>query len=73
MKSLFWPHKYRNMANWFIAAGIMLFYFYYKGYRPDFLDLKTFAFASTFLEKKFLVFIQNNMLDEIAFVELNPR
>jgi len=71
MNQLLWPHKCRGFSYWFIAAGFLLSYFYYRGFRPDFLDIKTFAIASAFLEKKYFVFIQNNLLDEIAFLSLH--
>lgn len=68
MSNILWPHKYRKLSIWLLAAGVLLSYAYFKGYRPAFLALKTFAFASAFIQKQYLVFIENNILDELAFI-----
>ena len=68
MKTSLWPHKFRKISYWLIAAGVLLSYAHLKGYRPAFLDFETFAIASTFLQKRFFVLIENNFLDELAFL-----
>ena len=62
------PHAYRKLAFGAIGVGVLLLYFYFKGKRPSFLEINTFALASTYLEKRFFVMIKTNLLDELGFI-----
>lgn len=62
------PHTYRKFAFGAIGVGVLLLYFYFKGKRPSFLEIDTFALASTYLEKRFFVMIKTNLLDELGFI-----
>jgi hypothetical protein len=46
-----------------IIIGIIRFYF---GQKPDILDMKIFAFYSSYLESKYLEIIRNNMSEEFT-------
>jgi hypothetical protein len=46
-----------------IFFGVIRFYF---GVKPDMLDLKPFAFYSSYIENKYMQFIGNNLSEEIV-------
>jgi hypothetical protein len=58
----------------FKLAGLFFFIFgtisgvvrFYYGFKPDMLDLKPFAFFSSYLENKQFKFIGNNMSEEVV-------
>lgn len=62
------PYAYRKFSFGAIGVGVLLLYFYFKGKRPNFLEIDTFALASTYLEKRFFVMIKTNLLDELGFI-----
>ena len=43
-------------------------YLYFWGGKPDILNFKTFAFITTYLETRYFVMSQTNILDELAAV-----
>jgi hypothetical protein len=48
-------------------SGLILGIFRFKyGFKPDSLEIKTFALYSSYLENKFLEFTRNNMSEEIT-------
>lgn len=46
-----------------IIVGITRFYF---GIKPEALEIKVFAFYSSYLQSKFMQFISNNMIEELT-------
>ena len=66
-QNLLLPNRFRIKGYGILAAGILtaILRFYY-GYKPEILDLKVFAFYSSFLETKFFSIIEHNITDEIA-------
>ncbi len=49
------------------ALGGLLLYLYFYGVRPGFLNVSVPAIASTYLEKRYFLVVQTNLLDELAF------
>lgn len=46
-----------------LVAGMTRFYF---GNKPEILEIKVFAFYSSYLESKFMQIISNNMIEELT-------
>jgi branched-subunit amino acid transport protein AzlD len=61
------PGNFRFAGILFLVSGLFLgvirFYF---GIKPDVLDMKPFAFYSSYIENKYLQFVGNNMSEEIV-------
>jgi len=51
----------------FLAGGIILGIarFHYS-FKPDLLDMKMFAFSSSYIETKYMEFVKNNMSEEFT-------
>lgn len=64
----FFPHKFRYAGFVFIFLGIVAGYLYYFGGKPDFFVSPVFAMVTSYLETRFFVMAQTNLLDEIAAV-----
>lgn len=64
----FFPHKFRYAGYVFIFLGIVAGYLYYFGGKPDFFVSPVFAVVTSYLETRFFVLAQTNLLDEIAAV-----
>ena len=51
----------------FFIAGLLLgIARFYYGFKPDALDLKVFAFYSSYLESKYMQVLKNNMCEELT-------
>jgi len=51
----------------FILLGITgIYFFIFRGIKPELLQLNTFTFLSKYLETKFFTIIKNNQGDELA-------
>ena len=50
-----------------LIIGMIRFYF---GVKPEVLEIKVFAFYSSYLQTKFMQFISNNMIEELTGVFL---
>jgi len=61
------PGGFRPLGFIFVFSGFILgtARFYY-GIKPDALNLKIFAFYSSYLESKYLEIIRNNMCEEVV-------
>jgi hypothetical protein len=59
------PRNFRFVGIIFFIFGLILGVarFYY-GFKPDLLDMKMFAFYSSYLETKYMEIIRNNMCEE---------
>lgn len=62
------PHKFRYAGFIFILFGIVAGYVYYFGTKPDFFVTPVFAMLTSYLETRFFVMAQTNLLDELAAV-----
>lgn len=59
-------NKFRIASLGFAFLGIILYSLrFFFGKKFDFFNWTVFAFASDFLEKKYLTFIKNNVLEEL--------
>lgn len=65
------PHTCR-LAGWviLIPAFILAALRFYYDQKPKILEFKVFAVYSSYFDKKFFTFIQNNMAEEIAGILL---
>jgi hypothetical protein len=61
------PRNFRFVGIFFIILGLILgisrFYF---GNKPDMLDMKMFAFSSSYLDTKYMEFVRNNLSEEFT-------
>jgi hypothetical protein len=61
------PRSFRFVGILFFIAGLILGIARFKyGFKPDLLDMKIFAFYSSYLETKYMEIIRNNMGEEFA-------
>jgi hypothetical protein len=61
------PRAFRFVGIFLCISGLILGIFRFKyGFKPDSLEIKTFALFSSYLENKFLEFTRNNMSEEIT-------
>lgn len=51
-----------------ILAGAFFAYLYFWGGRPECFNIKTFAIVSAYLETRYFVIAQTNILDELAAI-----
>lgn len=66
-KSFLIPKGYRPLGIVFFISGIILSVLKYSlNYKPDFLDIKVFAFYSFYIEAKAFSVIKHQMLGEIG-------
>jgi hypothetical protein len=63
-----WPYKFKKWSIPLIIIGIAFLTAYQKGVKPEWVNVKVFALASTYLENRFLQIVQTNLMDEIGFV-----
>jgi len=62
------PYKMRFIAvALLICAGISAYLYFYGG-RPEFFNIKIFAIISVYLETRYFVIAQTNILDELAAI-----
>jgi hypothetical protein len=61
------PRNFRFVGIFFCVLGFLLGIARFKyGFKPDSLDLKMFAFYSSYLESKYMEIVSNNMAEEIT-------
>lgn len=65
------PRSFRFVGIFFFSLGLIIgmirFYF---GVKPEVLEIKVFAFYSSYLQTKFMQFISNNMIEELTGIFL---
>jgi len=59
------PNKARIISPMLIVPGLLCGYLYFFGSRPDFFEIPVFAVVSTYMESRFFVLAQTNILDEL--------
>ncbi len=68
-KSFLLPRSFRFVGILFFITGLLFGVARFRyGFKPDSLDLKMFAFCSSYLETKYLEIVRNNMGEEITGV-----
>jgi hypothetical protein len=61
------PRSFRFVGILFFTLGIILGIARFRyGFKPDMLDMKIFAFYSSYLETKYMEFVRNNMSEEVT-------
>jgi hypothetical protein len=61
------PRSFRFVGIFFFIIGLIIGIARFKfGLKPDFLDLKMFAFYSSYLETRYMEIIRNNMGEEFT-------
>jgi len=58
--------KFLGLA--FIILAVPFAYLYFWGGRPDFFQVKVFAIVSKYMETRYFVIAQTNILDELASI-----
>ncbi len=64
------PYKMRFVAALLLIGAAICAYLYFWGGRPEFFNIKIFAIISVYLETRYFVFAQTNILDELAAILL---
>jgi len=69
------PLKIYLFPSWIKLPGFLLMlggaffaYLYFWGERPEFFNIKVFAIVSAYLETRYFVIAQTNILDELAAI-----
>jgi hypothetical protein len=65
--SLF-PFKAKFLGLAFVALALPFAYLYFWGGKPDIFNVKIFAIVTTYLETRYFVVSQTNILDELAAI-----
>ncbi len=65
------PHSLRYVGYLLILFSLGVAYLYFFGGRPAFFEVPVFAVVSSYLETRWLVMVQTNILDEIAVVAMS--
>lgn len=60
------PNRYKKFSFVLIPLGLIFIGAYLEGIKPDFLNIKVFALASTYMENRFGQIVQTNAMDEIG-------
>lgn len=68
ISNLLFPHKFRYAGFVLILLGAISGYLYYFGGKPEFFVSPVFAMVTSYLETRFFVLAQTNLLDEMAAV-----
>ena len=67
-KIFLFPYKTRILALILFIISVVCAYFYFFGGKPEFFNVKVFAIVSAYLETRYFVFAQTNLLDELAAI-----
>jgi amino acid transporter len=67
-KLLLFPHRARYLGLILMVAGLIFAYLYFYGGRPEWFTVKVFAVASIYLDARYFVLAQTNLLDELAAI-----
>jgi hypothetical protein len=62
------PYKAKFLGLGLMVLALPFAYLYFWGGKPDIFNFKTFAFITTYLETRYFVMSQTNILDELAAV-----
>lgn len=62
------PHRFRFVGYVLIFSGLGAAYLYFWGGRPTFFEVPVFAIATSYVETRWFVLAQTNLLDEMAII-----
>jgi hypothetical protein len=60
------PYKAKFLGLSLMVLAVPFAYLYFWGGKPEIFNFKTFAFVTTYLETRYFVVSQTNILDELA-------
>lgn len=61
------PRNFRFVGIFLLISGLIIGVARFRYmFKPDFLDIKLFAFYSEYIDSKYMEFIKNNMSEEIT-------
>jgi len=64
------PYKVKYIGLILMVLSVPLAYLYFWGGKPEIFNIKIFALVTTYLETKYFVVSQTNILDELAAIFL---
>lgn len=67
-KIFLFPYKTRVTAILLLILSAVCTYFYFWGGKPEIFNIKIFALVSVYLETRYFVIAQTNVLDEMAAI-----
>ena len=62
------PFRVKFIGIVLIFLSLLFGYLYFLGGRSDFFEVPVFAVATTYMESRFFVFAQTNILDELSAI-----
>ena len=62
------PYKAKFLGFALVVLALPFAYLYFWGGKPEIFNVKIFAFVTTYLETRYFVLSQTNILDELAAV-----
>ena len=62
------PFKAKFLGLTFMVLSMLFAYLYFWGGKPEMFNIKIFAIVTTYLETRYFVFSQTNILDELAAI-----
>jgi len=69
-KLFLFPHRSRFYGMILILASLACVWLYFWGGKPDLFNIRIFAIMSAYIETRYFVWAQTNILDELAAVFL---
>ncbi|MDD2307584.1 MAG: hypothetical protein PHP53_22970 [Prolixibacteraceae bacterium] len=64
------PYKAKYIGFLLMALSVPFIYLYFWGGKPEIFNIKIFAIVTTYLQTKYFVVSQTNILDELAAIFL---
>lgn len=68
LKLSLFPFKAKFLGLAFVVLSVPFAYLYFWGGKPEIFNIKIFAIVTTYLETRFFVVSQTNILDELAAI-----
>jgi hypothetical protein len=62
------PYSFKKYSWAMMLAGACFLYAYFQDIKPDWLSVKVFALASTYMENKYFEVVKTNLVDEIGIL-----
>ncbi|MFV0268989.1 MAG: hypothetical protein ACK5HT_17825, partial [Draconibacterium sp.] len=60
------PNRYRKVAYVLLVLGVVSGYFYFFGGKPDVFVTRIFTLVTSYVDTRYFVNAQTNLLDEVA-------
>ncbi len=69
-KIFLFPYRSKFYGLLLILISLVFAWMYFRGGKPEFFNIRIFAIVSAYLETRYFVWAQTNILDELAAVFL---